>query len=225
MTLKGRPVILSLSLCGFLAGCRTPVPESPPVAAPLVEELVSPGGTPPPATAAATNAPAGPEFNEYLAIDDATADDPVVTERVVQTDVSYPIGLIGAVEPIFILGSEEPFRARVDTGATTSSVDAENIQGFERDGREWVSFEIVHRKSKNVLRLELPVKRRISIKRQEGGSEERFVVDLTTRIGGIEMRREFSLADRGDFEYSVLIGRNVLRGMAVVDVAQQNVLD
>lgn len=42
--------------------------------------------------------------------------------------------IIGAVEPIYILPMKSAFEARIDTGATTSSLDADDIREFERDG-------------------------------------------------------------------------------------------
>jgi len=51
-----------------------------------------------------------------------------------------------------VIGSEEWFsfpdlgipaiKARIDSGAKTSSIHAFNIQSFRKDGARWVSFEI-----------------------------------------------------------------------------------
>ena len=50
--------------------------------------------------------------------------------------------IIGGVETLYILPIEMPFQARMDTGAETSSMDADHIRPFERDGEKWVSFNI-----------------------------------------------------------------------------------
>ena len=52
----------------------------------------------------------------------------------------HVLGIIGEVEPIYMLPMKAPIVARIDTGATTSSIDADNITPFERDG--WNSFSV-----------------------------------------------------------------------------------
>ena len=47
---------------------------------------------------------------------------------------------------------------------------------------------------------------------------------LTFRIGHLTLEREFTLADRSHFEYPVLLGRNVINGLAAVDPSRRNVL-
>jgi len=207
-------------------------PESPAEPAPPTEAASASAEMPAAPAEEPTAKPVEETAQEQLppADEDASTeivyeDQTIETDRVVDLDVSYPIGIIGAVEPVYIEGHEAPFHARIDTGATTSSIDADNIRYFERDGRRWVRFDIRHRESDEVLTLETRVRRQVAIKRQEGESEERFVVRLTIRMGGVTMKRDFSLANRSEFDYSILIGRNVLRGMAIVDVAQRNILD
>ena len=52
-------------------------------------------------------------------------------------------------------------------------------------------------------------------------AQRRPVVKLRVALGPIEQQREFTLADRSQYDYPVLIGRNFLRDVAVVDVARQ----
>ena len=117
----------------------------------------------------------------------------------------------------------EPFFARVDTGAATSSVDAREVKEFERDGKSWVSFYIEHPDSGERSHFECPVKRRVRIKRALH-DERRFSVELRVRIGKETVTGEFTLSDRDEFEYPVLLGRNILSGLAVVDVSRVNTL-
>ncbi len=136
----------------------------------------------------------------------------------------YPLGVIGETEAVYLPGFSAPFEARIDTGATTSSIDAKNIRNFERDGKKWVSFEIRSRADGQVKNYELPVERTVPIKRHGAPDQMRYSVILTFRMGHMTMDREFTLTDRGGFEYPVLIGRNVISGTAMVDPSRHNIL-
>ena len=98
------------------------------------------------------------------------------------------------------------------------------LLGIERDGKKWVSFRIVSRDGKLSRGYELPVERVAAIKRHGAESIQRYTVLLTFRIGHLTLEREFTLADRSRFEYPVLLGRNVINGLAAVDPSRRNVL-
>ena len=139
--------------------------------------------------------------------------------------VYYPLGIIGAVEPIYLKDMNSVFYARVDTGATTSSLDATEITRFERDGEDWVSFVVTNAETKETKKFEKKVARKISIKRQSGNNESRVSVNMEIKFGNQQLVKEFTLVHREDFNYQVLIGRNILNGLAVVDVATSNTLN
>lgn len=136
----------------------------------------------------------------------------------------YPLGIIGEVETIRLPEFKSSFEARIDTGATTCSIDAFDIKNFERDGRKWVSFKIKSRSSGEQKSFELPVMRVVPIKRHGMPDQQRFSVMLNVKIGHLTLEREFTLTDRSAFDYPVLIGRNLLSGMAVVDVTRKNAI-
>ncbi len=140
----------------------------------------------------------------------------------VTTDL--PLGIIGETEVIHLPEFSAPFEARIDTGATTSSIDAREIRTFERDGKKWVSFVVEARSGKASHKYELPVVRTVRIKRHNAASIERISVMMTFRIGHLTLEREFTLSDRAKFQYPVLIGRNVINGLAAVDPSRRNVL-
>ena len=137
---------------------------------------------------------------------------------------NLPLGIIGEVETVYLPDFKTPFEARIDTGATTSSIDASDIKNFERDGKKWVSFKVKSRTSDEQMTFELPVVRTVEIKRHEADPVYRYSVMLKMRMGHITLDREFTLADRSEFEYPVLIGRNVLSGLAAVDTSRKNTL-
>jgi len=131
--------------------------------------------------------------------------------------------VIGEVEPVTLVKSGLTLPARIDTGATTSSLDATEIKRFERDGKKWVRFTVTDRRSGEKKEMECRLSRTVKIKRHGEESLERPVVKVKTLMGEVELVREFSLTDRGEFTYQILIGRNFLQGEFVVDVNRKNV--
>lgn len=130
--------------------------------------------------------------------------------------------LIGEAERVHLSPLDLVFNARIDTGATTSSLDARNIQHFERDGRRWVRFDTQHPESGEELAFERPVVRRVRISQSISDEyERRPVVELHFTLGSISHTAEFTLSDRGHLDFPLLIGRNVLRDQMVVDVSKQ----
>lgn len=133
--------------------------------------------------------------------------------------------ILGEKEWVYVPGLEQNFRARVDTGATTSSISAVDIQPFERDGKDWVKFKIEHEgvKSKEIA---LPVQRWVKIRQSSAdGSHERAVVNAWIQIGDLKEQTEFTLADRTHLTFPLLLGRSFFKDVAVVDVSQQYVQD
>ena len=130
--------------------------------------------------------------------------------------------IIGEVEPVTILEAGLTLPARIDTGATTSSLDARDIQQFERDGKKWVRFVVVERRSGKKVKVEGRLTRSVEITRHGADPQVRPVVKLKAILGKVELLREFSLTNRSTFTYPVLIGRNFLQGKFLVDVTRKN---
>ncbi|VVS91647.1 ATP-dependent zinc protease family protein [Desulfoluna spongiiphila] len=131
--------------------------------------------------------------------------------------------VIGEVEPVTLVKAGVTLPARIDTGATTSSLDATNIKNFERDGKKWVRFTLTDRKSKEARELERKLSRTVKITSHGKKSQGRPVIKMKIMLGGVELYKEFTLTDRSEFTYQILIGRNVLEGEFIVDVTLKNV--
>ena len=154
-----------------------------------------------------------------------SADCPEPNNSVVVTDDKKL--LLGEIEHVQIPDHNLVFRARMDTGASSSSVHATNLQQFERDGEDWVRFDLTSPELKkdpaqNALSIERPVKRFVRVYQQaDKTGSRRPVVDLRIRVGNVQGQFEFTLADRSHLEHNMILGRNFLTDMAVVDVSQQ----
>jgi hypothetical protein len=128
--------------------------------------------------------------------------------------------VFGRLEWVSIQGVEKRLKARIDTGAATSSLHAENIVEFERDGKRWVRF--TPDKQSGAAALEAPIARYIRIRQASAtGTERRPVVTLPVTLGRVSQAAEFSLTDREQMLYPVLLGRNFFMDIAVVDVGRK----
>lgn len=110
--------------------------------------------------------------------------------------------------------------AKLDSGARTSSINARDIEDFDRDGQPWVRFELVLEDEDGQVEtvpVERPLVRRVRIKEHDGQHGRRAVVELTFCFVGRWHRAQFSLVDRTEFNYPVLLGRRFLAGIALID--------
>jgi hypothetical protein len=132
--------------------------------------------------------------------------------------------IVGQMEQVWLPDLTLALTGKIDTGAETSSLDARNIKLFERDGRRWVRFEIVNPATGTPQSLERRLKRTVAIQ-QSGDTEakRRPVVKMGIVVGSSNQTAEFTLSDRSHQSYQVLIGRNVLKDVMMVDVSKKNI--
>lgn len=129
--------------------------------------------------------------------------------------------LVGGLEYIYIPSSKITLKARIDTGAKTTSIHAVDVKEFERDGKRWVKFKLLSGKDRFVEKA-LPIVRTVRIKQDaDEQSQRRYVVKMTINLGTLSQLVEVTLNDRSNLLYPVLIGRNYLTGVAVVDVSSK----
>lgn len=125
----------------------------------------------------------------------------------------------GWVEWVAIEPGGIRIKAKLDTGATTSSIDARDEHLFQRDREPWVRFRVAGRDGA-ALEHESRVMRFVRIRRHGGEYDERPVIELGVCVGRILARVEVTLADRRGFVYPLLLGRNFLADAALVDASR-----
>ncbi|MEE9395430.1 MAG: RimK/LysX family protein [Methylococcales bacterium] len=114
-------------------------------------------------------------------------------------------------------------RAKLDTGAKTSSISAEELEIYEKKGKKRIRFVLpVPRKNKKTRRklVDLPVIREVTIRQHGRANKIRPVVRMSFCLNGQRYKAQFTLTDRTDFHYPVLLGRRFLQDVALVDPAQ-----
>ena len=128
-----------------------------------------------------------------------------------------------------IVGSEEwcslpglglpAIKARVDSGAATSSLHAFNIVPFQRDGQLWISFEVhpLQNDRSVVARHEAPVLEQRSVRNTSGISETRYVIREELVLGEQRWPIELTLTNRDAMGYRMLLGREAMVGRVLVD--------
>lgn len=141
-----------------------------------------------------------------------------------ECDVS-PIGdkfILGATEHVYIEEVKGRFKTRIDTGAESSSLDARNIILFERDGKQWVRFDVFTLGEDNPAQtFESKVERFVRIKQDANeSSDRRPVIHAHLQIGKYKAETDLNLVDRSHLEFPLLLGRKFMQDIAVVDVSQ-----
>ncbi|MFP4158333.1 MAG: RimK/LysX family protein [Desulfobacterales bacterium] len=130
--------------------------------------------------------------------------------------------VVGRAENVRLTPPGHVFPARIDTGATTSSLDAQDLESFEREGEPWVRFNLKDTEEEKYYEIEKAVVRHVRILQASSPEPERRpVIELQFQLGEIKMVEEFTLEERGHLSHKVLIGRNILRDLMVVDVARK----
>lgn len=124
----------------------------------------------------------------------------------------------GWVERIKLYPGKLDLRAKLDTGAKTSSLNATQIHEFERQGHKWVRFDVVNNRGKKIT-LEKPVHRVVRIKRHTTKPQMRPVIRIDICLGSVYKEAEVNLVNRSNFNYQMLIGRNFLKDAFIVDPA------
>ncbi|WP_256574298.1 ATP-dependent zinc protease [Pseudomonas sp. M30-35] len=118
-------------------------------------------------------------------------------------------------------------RAKIDTGASTSSLHASDIQPFERDGEDWVRFTAhIGTLVQSRHRCEAPLVAVKRIKSSNGQAQNRYVIRTNLSLGDRLWPIEFTLACRKTMRYRVLLGSKALiAGQLVVNPALTYVQD
>lgn len=135
------------------------------------------------------------------------------------------LAIMGTVEDVEIVAEGIVLEGRLDTGATSSSLNALNKEEFERDGEDWIRFDVIDPDDEDeYITLERPIERYASIRRHSGESQERPVIAMEFCIGNQRIKADTTLIDRSNLTYQALIGRTHLAGHILVDSGAEHTL-
>lgn len=121
-----------------------------------------------------------------------------------------------SVQVVFVSLGEKAIHGKVDTGATTSSLDAQDIGISKSTGQKTVRFRCPAL-SNNFI--ELPMEGAQEVHSADAGGTTRPMVSMDISINGTMLRDvSFNLNDRSGMDTPVLIGQNALQaGNFIID--------
>ena len=131
--------------------------------------------------------------------------------------------IVGWREWVSLPAVEVPWiKAKLDTGARTSSLHVFDLVEVRRGGVAFARFGIRpwQDSDDDAVVVECPIHDRRSVRSSSGHAEERVVVLLDVVLQGRTVSAEVTLTNRDEMGFRMLIGRQALRQGFVVDSAR-----
>ena len=115
-------------------------------------------------------------------------------------------------------------KAKIDTGAATSSIHATRVNPLDIDGKLFVEFWFRAHRGEPARKYRAPGVEQRRIKSSNGAIELRYVIETTMMLGNVRWKGHMTLANRTTMTFPILIGRRALRRGFRVDCARKWVL-
>lgn len=114
--------------------------------------------------------------------------------------------------------------AKIDTGADGCAIHCHHIELVKKKGKKLLHFILLDPGHPNYHNKSFYFKefKQRTIKNSFGDKEKRFVISTPVVVFGKVRQTEFSLSDRGNMTFPILLGRQFLYRKFIVDVARSN---
>ncbi|RTE65659.1 ATP-dependent zinc protease [Amphritea opalescens] len=113
----------------------------------------------------------------------------------------------------------DQMKVKVDSGARTSALHAFRVEPFQRDGQDWVSFDVhPHQQDvETVVSCEMPIKDIRTVTDSGGHQSQRYVIETLVSIGTEQYPIELTLTGRDTMRFRMLLGRTAMNGRFLID--------
>lgn len=113
-------------------------------------------------------------------------------------------------------------KAKVDSGARSSSLHAFDIVEYEQDGQPWVEFKVhpIQLSDRRIVTARSPVADSRMIRSSNGTAERRYVIQTALKLLGQEWKVDLTLTDRNQMRFRMLLGREAFRGRFLLDAGK-----
>ncbi len=115
-----------------------------------------------------------------------------------------------------------PIKAKIDTGARSSSLHAFGLATFERDGKTCIRFQVhpIQRSAEGAVEVEAEVLEYRHVRSSSGQAAVRPVIVTMVEVQGRSWPIELTLANRDQMGFRVLLGREAFRSRLLVDAGR-----
>jgi hypothetical protein len=116
----------------------------------------------------------------------------------------------------------QKIKAKIDTGARTSSLHAIDLEFYKRNGNEFVKFKVQSDQGKisKVVNCRAKVLEYRKIKSSNGQTEIRPVILTSVEVLGEKWPIEVTLTNRHEMGFRMLLGRASIKGKFLVDTGK-----
>ncbi|MFC0336203.1 Uncharacterized conserved protein [Kushneria avicenniae] len=127
-----------------------------------------------------------------------------------------PRAIVGRREMVTLPELDLRLNCKIDTGARTSALHAENIHAFEQHGQWWISFNTLSGDAlQDAGRFTLPLSDRRKIRSSNGHASWRYVIRTAMRLGELTQDLDLTLVDRAAMKHPMLLGRRAMKRVLV----------
>ncbi len=132
--------------------------------------------------------------------------------------------IIGRSEKLAIDNIVMNVPAKIDTGAFRSSVHCTSVREVKRGEDMVLKVKLLgHPASPVIYDMEFTDYERVNVTNSFGKEEERYEVKMRVKLGPKLITTSFTLSDRSNNLFPVLIGRKLLKSRFFVDVARAGI--
>lgn len=110
-------------------------------------------------------------------------------------------------------------KAKLDTGARTSSLHVDSLEAYRSNGADWLRFRVSGRRSNGAVECTAPALDRRPVTDSGGHRSERWFIRTELLLAGHAYAIDINLTDRRAMLFPVLLGRSALLGRFAVDPA------
>jgi ribosomal protein S6--L-glutamate ligase len=110
-------------------------------------------------------------------------------------------------------------KARIDSGARTSALHAENIHIYKSRGEDWVRFDInpLQKDRRTTVHCRAKLVEERDVKSSSGHTERRPVIETVLKLGEVVQTIQLTLTNRDSMGYRMLLGREAMQGRMLID--------
>jgi hypothetical protein len=108
-------------------------------------------------------------------------------------------------------------KAKLDTGARSSSLHVDTLETFRRDGDDWLRFSLHPGRRAPAVHAEARALDRRMVTDTGGRRTERWFIRSEVELAGERFSIDINLTDRRHMLFPLLLGRTALAGRFIVD--------